>query len=150
MILLFTSEHCKWCEVLKDMIEEDDQDMESETDILEIDVAKYREIAEVYGVHVVPTLVSHADTLSGLPASDDLRSFLLKAASETRLHASSGTPDLIGRAVQLQRAARPAEDFEDSADITEPYETQETAMKAQASEESHAGSRSQIERTAQQ
>ncbi len=150
MILLFTSEHCKWCEVLKDMIEEDSQDMQSETGILEIDIGRYRQIAEVYGVLVVPTLVSHADTLSGLPASDDLRSFLLKAASETRMHSSAGTPDLISRAVQLQKAARPVEDLDDSTSISEPCGTPEVEMGVQTPEESRADSRSRIERAAHQ
>jgi thiol-disulfide isomerase/thioredoxin len=149
MILLFTSENCKWCEVLKDMIEEDGQDMQSETDILEIDVSRFRQIAEAYGVLVVPTLVSHTDTLSGLPASDDLRSFLLKAASETRAHSTADTPDLICRAVQLQKAARFAGDLDDNASISEPYETPEAEMKAQTPEKSCADSPSRIERPAQ-
>lgn len=149
MILLFTSENCKWCEVLKDMIEEDDQDMQSETDILEIDISRFRQIAEAYGVLVVPTLVSHTDTLSGLPASDDLRSFLLKAASETRMHSTADTPDLINRAVQLQKAARFVQDVNDGAEISEPYETPEAEANAQAPEESCADGLGRIERPAQ-
>jgi thioredoxin-like negative regulator of GroEL len=106
MILLFTSENCKWCDVLKDMIEEESEETIHETEILEIDVAKYRKIAEAYGVLVVPTLVAHANSLSGLPAADDLRSFLLSAATENVSSDSLDSREVISQAVQLQRSVR--------------------------------------------
>jgi len=79
MILLFTSPHCAWCDVVKDMVETECDTIGETTRLHEVDVERYTHIAETYGVLAVPTLVSGSQSLSGVPCSDDLRSFLFQS-----------------------------------------------------------------------
>jgi len=79
MILLFTSPHCAWCDVVKDMVETECDTIGETTRLHEIDVERHTHIAETYGVLAVPTLVSGSQSLSGVPCSDDLRSFLFQS-----------------------------------------------------------------------
>jgi glutaredoxin len=79
MILLFTSPHCVWCDVVKDMVETECDTIGETTRLYEVDVERHTHIAETYGVSAVPTLVSGSQSLSGVPCSDDLRSFLFQS-----------------------------------------------------------------------
>ncbi|NOR38732.1 MAG: hypothetical protein GQ580_03995 [Candidatus Thorarchaeota archaeon] len=79
MILLFTSPQCAWCDVVKDMVETECDSIGETTRLHEIDVEMHTRIAETYGVLAVPTLVSGSHSLSGVPCSDDLRSFLFQS-----------------------------------------------------------------------
>ncbi len=79
MILLFTSPQCAWCNIVKDMVETECDTIGKTTRLHEIDVERHTRIAETYGVLAVPTLVSGSQSLSGVPCSDDLRSFLFQS-----------------------------------------------------------------------
>ena len=81
MILLFTSDHCAWCGVLKSMLEDESEVLGTEQNIYEVDVERQYRIAEAYGILAVPTLVAGAYKISGVPEASDLRSFLLQAVS---------------------------------------------------------------------
>jgi hypothetical protein len=77
MILLFTSNHCTWCDVLRKMLEDESDTFGSLQPIFEVDVDRHHHIAEVYDILVVPTLVAGMQKISGVPTQSDLRSFLL-------------------------------------------------------------------------
>ena len=81
MILLFVSDHCAWCGVLKSMLESESEALRTEQNIYEVDVERQYRIAEAYGILAVPTLVAGAYKISGVPEASDLRSFLLQAVS---------------------------------------------------------------------
>ena len=81
MILLFTSDHCAWCGVLKSRLNKESKERGTEHQIYEVNVERQYRIAEAYDILVVPTLVAGAHKISGVPSSDDLRSFLLRAFS---------------------------------------------------------------------
>jgi len=81
MILLFTSDQCLWCGVLKSMLEKESEALGTEHQVYEVNVERQYRIAEAYDILVVPTLVAGAYKISGVPSSDDLRSFLLRAVS---------------------------------------------------------------------
>ena len=81
MILLFTSDHCTWCGVLKAMLEDEDKVLGTEQLVYEVNVDKQHRIAEAYGILVVPTLVAGSYKISGVLTSSDLRSFLLQSVS---------------------------------------------------------------------
>ncbi|MFW9967260.1 MAG: hypothetical protein ACFFEA_08910 [Candidatus Thorarchaeota archaeon] len=83
MILLFTSQHCTWCDIVKNMIEEESTDLGCREPIFEVNVELHSHIAEAYGIMMVPTLVSRGSLLSGVPCQDDLRAFLLRSLTET-------------------------------------------------------------------
>jgi len=86
MILLFTSEHCTMCDMVKDMLEEEKGILCDNTTIYEVNVEKHHHIAEVYGVMMVPTLVAGSSVLSGIPCPSELRSFLLQAVIGSHFH----------------------------------------------------------------
>jgi len=79
VIFLFTSKKCTWCNMVKDMIEEELEEFVWPSDIYEVDIEKYQQIAQAYGILVVPTLVAGGQMLSGLPTPSDLRSFLMQS-----------------------------------------------------------------------
>ena len=81
MILFFTSENCTWCDVVKNMVNEESLDIGGAPSLYEVNIEKHRRIAEAFGVMMVPTLVSGRNTISGVPSTTDLRSFLLQSAS---------------------------------------------------------------------
>jgi len=81
MILLFTSNHCAWCGVLKAMLENEGKILGTEQLFYEVNIDKQHRIAEAYGILVVPTLVAGSYKISGVPTSSDLRSFLLQSVS---------------------------------------------------------------------
>jgi thioredoxin-like negative regulator of GroEL len=93
MILFFTSDKCTWCDVLKKMLDEEWSQLGAPYEVHEVNVDKYATIAEVYSVLVVPTLVAGPHKLTGVPTSDDLRSFVMQALS----NADSAEPSAVSR-----------------------------------------------------
>jgi hypothetical protein len=81
MILLFTSDDCTWCGVLKSMLEDESEALGTEHNIYEVDVERQYRIAEAYGILAIPTIVAGPCKISGVPSASDLRSFLLQAVS---------------------------------------------------------------------
>ena len=81
MILLFTSEHCTWCDMVRNMIENECHSLEQEIPIYEVSIEECQQIAEAYGILTVPTLVAGSKMLTGVPGHSDLQSFLLQAAA---------------------------------------------------------------------
>jgi hypothetical protein len=90
MILLFTSQHCTWCDIVKNMIEEESTDLGCREPIFEVNVELHCHIAEAYGIMIVPTLVSRGSLLSGVPCQDDLRAFLLGSLTATIAERNEG------------------------------------------------------------
>ncbi|TXT56678.1 MAG: hypothetical protein BAJATHORv1_20271 [Candidatus Thorarchaeota archaeon] len=79
MILLFTSSHCTWCEVVRSMIEEQVDEMNLVIALYEIDIDSQVSIARTYGILEVPTIISGTQRLSGLPSFADLRSLIFQS-----------------------------------------------------------------------
>jgi glutaredoxin len=79
MILFFTSEKCTWCDVVKNMLEEELNGFGIETSLFEVDIERHQYIAEAYGVMMVPTLVAGNNSISGVPTETDLRTFVLQS-----------------------------------------------------------------------
>lgn len=48
-------------------------------EVYEIDIGRYENLAQIYGILTVPTLVSGTYTMTGIPSSLDLQSFLLQS-----------------------------------------------------------------------
>jgi len=78
MILLFTSDHCAWCDVLKTMLEEESEELGLLESIYEVNVDRHHHIAEAFSILVVPSIVSGMHKISGVPSASDLRSFILQ------------------------------------------------------------------------
>jgi len=93
MILLFTSRHCTWCETLKTMIETESSQFGRPPVVCEIRIDEHDIFAKVFGISVVPTLMYRNSILTGLPDSDDLRSFLIRAIAEGCSLSSPRTSD---------------------------------------------------------
>ena len=100
MILLFTSDHCAWCDVLKAMLEEESEELGLLQSIFEVNVDRHHHIAEAYSILVVPSLVSGMHKISGVPAADDLRSFILQVNAGARASLKKNTPRSVLRAVR--------------------------------------------------
>ncbi len=83
MILLFTSENCAWCDIVKGMIEEEMKNFRGIFSVYEVDIKRYEYITEAYDVLGVPTLVSKKHVISGVPTIGDLQSFLFQTAIES-------------------------------------------------------------------
>ncbi|MBD3405837.1 MAG: hypothetical protein GF411_06880 [Candidatus Lokiarchaeota archaeon] len=79
IILLFTSTHCTWCEVVRGMIEEQLSELNLNIVLYEINIDENMNIAQVYGILEVPTVISRTKRLSGLPSFADLRSLLFQS-----------------------------------------------------------------------
>ena len=105
MILLFTSDHCTWCGVLKSMLEKESDALGTEHQVYEVNVERQYRIAEAYDILVVPTLVAGAYKISGVPSEDDLRSFLLRAFSGGFLRQGRKNVRSVLREVHQIRAA---------------------------------------------
>jgi len=88
LILLFTSNQCAWCDIVKGMLQNEFLDLGIPSVIHEVNIEHQPRIAEVYGIMMVPTLVSRGCLISGVPTQDDLRAFLLQSLSE-RMHIKS-------------------------------------------------------------
>lgn len=80
MILLFTSNHCVLCNMVKGMLDQDESDLADVAQVYEVNVERHPFIAEAYGIMVVPTLVAGCKALYGVPSESELRSFILQAA----------------------------------------------------------------------
>ena len=80
MILMFTSESCAWCDILKTMIRTECGEIIGGDSLFEVDINRHSYIAEAYQILAVPTLVSSTSILTGLPTTDELKSFLLQSA----------------------------------------------------------------------
>jgi glutaredoxin len=80
MILLFTSNHCVLCNMVKGMLDQDESDLADVAQVYEVNVEKHPFIAEAYGIMIVPTLVAGCKALYGVPSESELRSFILQAA----------------------------------------------------------------------
>ncbi len=63
------------------MVQEENEALGQASSVYEIDIERYRSIAEVFGVLIVPTLVAGSQMLSGLPCTSDLKSFLFQSVS---------------------------------------------------------------------
>ena len=100
MILLFTSDHCAWCNVLKKMLEEEAEDLGLLQSIFEVNVDRHHHIAEAYSILVVPTLVSGMHKISGVPTASDLRSFILQINAGARVGFKKHTPRSVLREVR--------------------------------------------------
>lgn len=83
MILLFTSDNCTWCDVVKSMLKEEMENFHGIFSVYEVDIKRYEFITEAYNVLVVPTLVSKKHVMSGVPTIGDLQSFLFQTATES-------------------------------------------------------------------
>ena len=97
MILLFTSDHCAWCDVLKTMLEEESEGLGLIEPVFEVNVDRHHHIAEAYSILAVPTLVSGMHKISGVPSASDLRSFILQINAGTRSGGKKGTPRSVLR-----------------------------------------------------
>lgn len=93
MILLFTSDHCMMCNMIKGMLEEEEADIRDTATVYEVNVEKHPFIAEAYGIMVVPTLVAGCKALYGVPCESELRSFLLQAAVGSPSHEAGNDLD---------------------------------------------------------
>ncbi|MFX1559593.1 MAG: thioredoxin family protein [Promethearchaeota archaeon] len=110
MILLFTSDQCAWCGVLRSMLEEESEALGTEHNIYEVDVERQYRIAEAYGILVVPTLVAGSCKISGVPETSDLRSFLLQAISSGFLRYGGKSVKSVLREVHQIRASESSKD----------------------------------------
>jgi thioredoxin-like negative regulator of GroEL len=105
MILLFTSDHCMMCDMVKGMLEEEEADLGETATVCEVNVERHPVIAEVYGVMVVPTLVAGGKALYGVPCESELRSFLLQAAVGSSSH--EACKDLQSALSSINQDGRP-------------------------------------------
>jgi len=109
MILMFTSDHCAWCDILKRMLDEESDEIGVLQPIFEVNVDKHHHIAETYGILVVPTLVAGMQKISGVPTQSDLRSFLLQLNPVTQSRAHREAPSLLLREVHNLRESQTEE-----------------------------------------
>ena len=106
MILLFTSNHCAWCDVVKGMIENESEGFEDPEPLHEINVDKHSRIAEAYGILVVPTLVSRGYMLSGVPCQEDLQLFLLRSIAARTIEREEARAQTLLRSARQRRTQR--------------------------------------------
>ncbi len=106
MILLFTSDQCAWCDIVKSMLDAECEEFEDPCFVLEINVDKHSQIAEAYGILVVPTLVSKGCMLSGMPCQEDLRSFLLQSIAGRTHDREESRAQTVLKAARRKRATR--------------------------------------------
>ena len=99
MILLFTSESCAWCDILKTMIRTEGADIIDNRSLFEINIDKHGFIAEAYRIRAVPTLISKSNILTGLPSAEELKSFLLQSISGGVSQDSENRPRSVIRSV---------------------------------------------------
>ncbi len=105
MILLFTSDHCAWCGILRNMLEDEGNSLGIDQQVYEVNIEKQNRIAEAFGILVVPTLVAGSFKITGVPIESDLRSFLLQAASRGFLRAGTRMVKSVLRDVHQIRAS---------------------------------------------
>ena len=110
MILLFTSDHCVWCDVLKTMLDEESEELGLHQSVFEVNVDKHYHIAEAYSILVVPTLVSGMQKISGVPTSSDLRSFILQLNAGSRSRLKKDAPSSVLREARKLQSSKVSED----------------------------------------
>ena len=110
MILLFTSDHCAWCDVLKTMLDEESEELGLHRLVYEVNVDKHHHIAEAYSILVVPTLVSGMHKISGVPTSSDLRSFILQIHAGSRSRLKKDAPSSVLREVRKLQSSNSSEE----------------------------------------
>ncbi len=110
MILLFTSDHCVWCDVLKTMLDEESKELGLHQSVFEVNVDKHHHIAEAYNILVVPTLVSGMQKISGVPTSSDLRSFILQLNAGLRSRLRKDAPSSVLREARKLQSSKVSED----------------------------------------
>ena len=110
MILLFTSDHCAWCEVLNKMLEEESEELGLLDSIYEVNVDHHHHIAEAYSILVVPSLVSGMHKISGVPTQDDLRSFILQVNAGARTAFKKHTPRSVLRDARELQSSKSQEE----------------------------------------
>ncbi len=110
MILLFTSDHCAWCGILKAMLKDEGKSLGAEQQVYEVNVEKQHRIAEAYGILAVPTLVAGSFKISGVPTPSDLRSFMLQAISRGFLRTGTKMVRSVLRDVRQIRASETHKD----------------------------------------
>ncbi|NWF96090.1 MAG: thioredoxin family protein [Candidatus Thorarchaeota archaeon] len=103
MILLFKSKHCIWCDLVRDMLQEELVSLGIQVTVVEVDIERQEVFSEVYGVRMVPTLMSTAHTLCGLPSESDLRSLLLRESTGDASLEPDGASSFLSSAMQLRR-----------------------------------------------
>ena len=103
MILLFTSEHCTWCDMVRSMIENECLNLEQEIPIYEVSIEECGQIADAYGILTVPTLVTGNKMLTGVPGLSDLKSFLLQAVSGRRMYHKKDQARLLSNLVRRRK-----------------------------------------------
>jgi thioredoxin-like negative regulator of GroEL len=81
LILLFTSDNCMWCEVVKNMLDDALVDFGEPIPVYEVNIDYQGRIADIYGIRMVPTLACRSGTISGVPSETDLHSFLIQSIS---------------------------------------------------------------------
>jgi len=106
MILMFTSEHCVWCDILKRMLNEESEELGGLQPIFEVDVDRHQHITEAYGILVVPTLVAGMQKISGVPTQSDLRSFLLHLNPVPQSQSERAAPSHVLREVHNLRGSQ--------------------------------------------
>ncbi|NHI83560.1 MAG: thioredoxin [Candidatus Thorarchaeota archaeon] len=97
VILFFTSNQCAWCDIVKEMLENASHELSESTLIYEVNIDRYQSIAEIYGIMMVPTLVSKGNMICGVPTSADLISFLMQSITEPIAVHQEGSPRAIIR-----------------------------------------------------
>ncbi|MHA2377648.1 MAG: thioredoxin domain-containing protein [Candidatus Thorarchaeota archaeon] len=128
MILLFTSDHCAWCDVVKGMIESESEGLEDPEPIHEVNVDRHSHIAEAYNILVVPTLVSRGHMLTGVPCQEDLRSFLLQSIAARTIDREESRARTVLRSARQRRAMRPTRGSHDKIKTAlEQVEVSETS-----------------------
>ncbi|MFW9843572.1 MAG: thioredoxin family protein [Candidatus Thorarchaeota archaeon] len=100
MILLFTSDNCTWCDVLKTMLDEESEELGLTQSIFEVNVDRHHHIAEAYSILVVPSLVSGMHKISGVPTTNDLRSFILQVNAGAHTAFKRNSPRSVLRDVR--------------------------------------------------
>ncbi len=106
MILMFTSEHCMWCDLVRTMLRDEMKSLMIHISIHEVDVNAHEPMTAAYGILSVPTLVTSGATISGLPTRSDLRSFLLQALAGAIDSEHAGMESLMNIVRESRRRSR--------------------------------------------
>ena len=89
------------------MLEEEAEELGTLPAIFEVNVDKYQNIAEVYNVLVVPTLVAGVQQITGVPTPSDLRSFILQISAGKHDAVSTRNPSSMLRLIRKIRITQP-------------------------------------------
>lgn len=81
------------------MIRTEGQNIMCSNILYEVNIDRHRYIAEAYGIHAVPTLISGTNIISGLPSAEELHSFLLQSVSNSPSEDRENRPRSVIRTV---------------------------------------------------